>query len=105
VKPDGTLYEGTTLAQPGKAGSISVFAPAIDVNVPGPGVVYNPGTSQAAALVVSESSLISTQSGLAAYYYGLPLSNDQDIVKPSDDMKRFMTHHAWTRVSEDKLGE
>jgi len=66
VIEDGTLFTSTTLQQSGKAGSMTVFAPAKDVKVPGPGVDLHSGTSQAAAIVVSQSfqGLINTDANL-----------------------------------------
>lgn len=59
VNEDGTLYHLTTVQKPGKAGSMTVFAPAQDVRVPGPGPEFHAGTSQAAAIVVSKSTPVS----------------------------------------------
>jgi hypothetical protein len=53
VEKDGTLFKLTTPAQPGQAGSMSVYAPARDIVVPAPGDDQHSGTSQAAAIVVS----------------------------------------------------
>jgi hypothetical protein len=53
VEKDGTLFQQTTMAQPEQAGSLTVYAPARDVIVPGPGEFIHDGTSQAAAIVVS----------------------------------------------------
>lgn len=55
VKHDGMLYPNTTPAKPGKDGSMSVYAPAVDVIVPADGIDFHTGTSQAAAIVVSET--------------------------------------------------
>jgi hypothetical protein len=55
VEKDGTLFRDTTPVQPGEAGSMSVYAPARDVVVPSPGNDIHYGTSQAAAIVVSNS--------------------------------------------------
>jgi hypothetical protein len=54
VERDGTLYKGTTPVEPGQAGSMSVYAPARDIVVPSPGNGVHTGTSQAAAIVVSD---------------------------------------------------
>jgi hypothetical protein len=51
VERDGSLYQDTSRAEAGQAGSMSVYAPARDIVVPGPG--GDTGTSQAAAIVVS----------------------------------------------------
>jgi hypothetical protein len=51
VEKDGSLYRDTSPHMPGESGSMSVFAPARDVVVPGPGD-GDTGTSQAAAIVV-----------------------------------------------------
>lgn len=51
VKQDGTLYTPTSPEVPGQSGSMTVYAPAVDVVVPGPGNL-DTGTSQAAAIVV-----------------------------------------------------
>lgn len=53
VEPDGKLYASTTLEDRGLSGSMTVYAPARDVKVPAPGVVWDTGTSQAAAITVS----------------------------------------------------
>lgn len=52
VEKDGTFWRDTTQLEAGQAGSMSVFAPARDVIVPGP-PIGDTGTSQAAAIVVS----------------------------------------------------
>jgi len=56
VEKDGTFWKGQTTAEEGRTkqpGHVDVFAPAVDIDVPGPGVKYDTGTSQAAAIVVS----------------------------------------------------
>jgi hypothetical protein len=59
VKQDGSLWEDTAPAIPGEDGSMTVFAPAVDIIVPGNGgdlhvgTSLNKGTSQAAAITVS----------------------------------------------------
>lgn len=54
VEKDGSLYPDTSRAEPGQAGSMSVYAPARDIVVPAPGGENShTGTSQAAAIVVS----------------------------------------------------
>ncbi|KAF2445924.1 hypothetical protein P171DRAFT_276164 [Karstenula rhodostoma CBS 690.94] len=73
----------------GEAGSMSVFAPAVDIVVPGKPSVPDTGTSQAAAIVA----------GIAAYFYGL---NDINLLHGNADrnMKDFIIDHAWQRVPE-----
>ncbi|KAH7411597.1 peptidase S8/S53 domain-containing protein [Phaeosphaeria sp. MPI-PUGE-AT-0046c] len=98
VRDDGTLWPGTTLHEPGQAGSMSVWSPAMDVVVPGPGNGPNTGTSQAAAIV----------SGLVAYYYAnreleLLFHGDPSVPRPSEDIKKFLTAHAWTRIPQNML--
>ncbi|KAF1963807.1 subtilisin-like protein [Byssothecium circinans] len=91
VNKDGTLHESTSPARRGRAGSMTVFAPAIDIIVPGGPAGPHSGTSQAAAIV----------SGLVAYFYshpGLGLLQNPNIPLPADDMKQFIVAHAWTRV-------
>jgi hypothetical protein len=53
VEPDGTVFKSGTRAEPGEAGSMSVYAPARDITVPGGPGLPDFGTSQAAAIVVS----------------------------------------------------
>ncbi|KAF2789529.1 subtilisin-like protein, partial [Melanomma pulvis-pyrius CBS 109.77] len=90
VKQDGTLYTPTSPEVPGQSGSMTVYAPAVDVVVPGPGNL-DTGTSQAAAIV----------GGLAAYFYSLPgvaLLHTPTVPAPDENMKEFIKSHAWTRV-------
>ncbi|OAL01554.1 subtilisin-like protein [Phaeosphaeriaceae sp. SRC1lsM3a] len=98
VEPDGTLFLSTTLEERGQAGSMSVYAPARDVVVPAPGQGFHTGTSQAAAIV----------SGLLAYYYrntemDALFHGNPDVPRPREDIKKFLTAHAWTRISENRL--
>jgi hypothetical protein len=53
VNKDGTLWENTAREEPGQPGSMSVYAPAVDIVVPTPGNIPDSGTSQATAIVVS----------------------------------------------------
>jgi hypothetical protein len=53
VGKDGRLYTSTTPPRPGHPGHMTVFAPAVDIVVPGRPGTGNTGTSQAAAIVVS----------------------------------------------------
>ncbi|KAH7089519.1 peptidase S8/S53 domain-containing protein [Paraphoma chrysanthemicola] len=97
VEPNGKLFPPTTPAEPGESGSMSVYAPARDVVVPGSAPGGHSGTSQAAAIV----------SGLAAYLYsveGLGLFHAAGIPPPKENIKRFIVEHAWTRVPEAQLG-
>jgi hypothetical protein len=57
VTKTGTLYKNTSPKENGQAGSMSVFAPAEDIVVPGDPSVPDEGTSQAAAIVVSANVL------------------------------------------------
>jgi hypothetical protein len=53
VDQDGRLYHATTPSRPGHPGHMTVFAPAVDIIVPGRPATGDTGTSQAAAIVVS----------------------------------------------------
>jgi subtilisin family serine protease len=97
VKPDGTYWEDTTPAEPNQLGSMSVYAPSVDVIVPASATALHTGTSQAAAIV----------SGLAAYLYSLDnlgFLHAPGVPFPRDDMKNFIIAHAWTRVPLNQLG-
>ncbi|KAF1918124.1 peptidase S8/S53 domain-containing protein [Ampelomyces quisqualis] len=52
VNEDGTLWSSTSMAEAGKPGSMSVYAPAKNIVVPATGESIDTGTSQAAAIVV-----------------------------------------------------
>lgn len=59
VREDGSLYPNTSPQLPGELGSLTVFAPAVNIIAPGNGgqlhidTGLNTGTSQAAAITVS----------------------------------------------------
>lgn len=53
VQKDGSLWHSTSLHRYGELGSMSVYAPTVDVVVPGPGESVYSGTTQATAIVVS----------------------------------------------------
>jgi len=56
VEMDGSLFLSTTPAEPGHAGSLSVYAPAKNIKVDNdPVEEVHSGTSQATAIVVSHS--------------------------------------------------
>ena len=68
VTREGTLYRNTSPKRDGEAGSMTLFAPAVDIDVPSDPRVPNHGTSQAAAIVVSiPSSFDLYQTVLFAY--------------------------------------
>jgi hypothetical protein len=75
VEREGTLYQETTSAMPGEAGSMSVYAPARDVRVPSDGVDMHTGTSQAAAITVSiiPEPRYALLTSSAVWSYSLPL--------------------------------
>lgn len=65
ITRQGTLWPKTALHEDGKPGSITLFAPAEGIVVPGPGNVMvegeeTSGTSQATAMVVSVSLISMT---------------------------------------------
>ncbi|KAF2011878.1 subtilisin-like protein [Aaosphaeria arxii CBS 175.79] len=100
VNEEGKIYDQTCHPHPGQPGSMTLYAPATNVIAPGHNnelhlnTDFNTGTSQAAAII----------SGLAAYFLSHPeinLFNHGDIPIPRDDMKKFMTSHAWTRVPRE----
>ncbi|KAH7073921.1 peptidase S8/S53 domain-containing protein [Paraphoma chrysanthemicola] len=96
VEPNGRLFKDTTPAQPGEAGSMSVYAPARDIIVPSPDDRQHSGTSQAAAIV----------SGLTAYLYAAPgvgSIHHPDVPLLEDNVKKFILSHAWTRVVTEDL--
>ncbi|KAH8716869.1 peptidase S8/S53 domain-containing protein [Phaeosphaeriaceae sp. PMI808] len=102
VIQDGTLYLPTTLHEPGQLGSMSVFAPAENIEVPvidvlPPGGTHS-GTSQAAAIT----------SGMIAYLFSVPGLNGlhrPGVPQPQDNIKQFVIEHAWTRVSNSQIGK
>ena len=71
---NGKLYENTSPKYNGEEGSMSVFAPAEDIVVPGDPNVPNTGTSQAAAIVVSAHTLCSL------CFAAIPRSSDFHLV-------------------------
>ncbi|KAF1995006.1 subtilisin-like protein [Amniculicola lignicola CBS 123094] len=91
VDKRGILYQSNTPHQSGQEGSMTVFAPGVDIEVPALNgqLETSSGTSQASAIVA----------GLAAYFYSLPgLIAHDGIPSPADDMKKFIVAHAWTRA-------
>ncbi|KAF2878051.1 peptidase S8/S53 domain-containing protein [Massariosphaeria phaeospora] len=101
VRKDGTLWPDTAQDVPGTAGSLTVFAPGEDIEVPTVGgripdnVNGRSGTSQAAAMV----------SGLVAFYYSWPALSGFlfNTGEPTNSMKQLLTSHAWTRVPAQGL--
>ncbi|KAK7183332.1 uncharacterized protein CC84DRAFT_1218950 [Paraphaeosphaeria sporulosa] len=85
VTKRGSLWRDTSPAYNGAAGSMTVFAPAVDIVVPGDASIQDMGTSQAAAIV----------GGLAAYLYSVvpELKSGENT-----DMKNFIVQHAWVRA-------
>ncbi|KAF2676630.1 subtilisin-like protein [Lentithecium fluviatile CBS 122367] len=98
VKQDGTLWTDTAVPVAGSPGSMTIYAPGEDIQVPQfggaiPGsLIGRSGTSQAAAIT----------SGLAAYFFSLPnlaafhLQNNPS--DPGNPMKKLLVSHAWTRI-------
>jgi subtilisin family serine protease len=58
VDKEGKLYSKTSPPRPGRSGHMTVFAPAVDIVVPGKQGTGDTGTSQAAAIVVSPIFLL-----------------------------------------------
>jgi hypothetical protein len=120
IRQDGTLWPGTAPHKPDTKGSMTIYAPAEKIEVPGLGGerLTNPketsGTSQAAAIVVrceislSKACVDLHQSGLMAYLYSLPNITDISLDGgegglSANKMKRLLTAHAWTRINKQGL--
>jgi hypothetical protein len=110
----GVLYDGTSRDR-GQGGSITFYGPAVNVksanyqNDNNQPPATSTGTSLATAMTVSALSLgllqgpplTPSQSGLAAYFFGLTsLNGEWTAGSVSRQMKAYIARYAYVRISQ-----